>query len=408
MDDFGDFGSIVIAAIAVIALAGLLPALFRDQLAKSRRKIAQRRSGALRAVKLEPDTGRHTDVGMKVGTMADTQMSRKRIEEVRALRKASIRRRRVVVAVLLVALVAVIVCSRVFRFSWLWALIPALLLVLVLGLGARAASVARKWEASVAQWYAREESLPIAQGTGREKGVTRPVVSRGADPSRPSSPSQEASGTSGDRFPQGAAAVRVESLPTHVIPLKDVRLVLRAQEEDKRKALEMRDRARRKREERKASEGRAGEGDNEAEETRESKVADADTHPARADGASTAKDAVVAQPRAAAQDGSAAQGEEADLISFSLGGSSPKKPESDKPEDPVERGPLDKKDSAPADPAEQEATYVTRPSEEERRRIFQDVTPSVTTLQEVPAPERTADSLGVDLDAVLARRANRR
>ncbi|BDR52404.1 hypothetical protein KIM372_03110 [Bombiscardovia nodaiensis] len=92
-----------------------------------------------------------------------------RIQRVRSLRRAAARRRRILAVLLLIATVAVGVCSYTMSFSPLFSLIPLGLLALVLALGARAAAQARKWEVRLAQRQRAQRSqqaqaLKAAQG----------------------------------------------------------------------------------------------------------------------------------------------------------------------------------------------------------------------------------------------------
>ena len=67
-----------------------------------------------------------------------------RIAQVRSLRRAAIRRRRIIVVTLALVTVVVLVCAFSLRFSPLYALIPAAALGIVLALGVHASRQARE------------------------------------------------------------------------------------------------------------------------------------------------------------------------------------------------------------------------------------------------------------------------
>ncbi|WP_165782648.1 hypothetical protein [Bifidobacterium margollesii] len=74
-----------------------------------------------------------------------------RIAEVRRLRRAAIRRRQILVISLLAVAVLVLVLALALHFSPAFALIPVVLDAVVLALGARASRQAREWETKVAK-----------------------------------------------------------------------------------------------------------------------------------------------------------------------------------------------------------------------------------------------------------------
>ncbi|MFT8442477.1 hypothetical protein [Bifidobacterium aquikefiri] len=73
------------------------------------------------------------------------------IERIRQMRRAAIRRRQFIVAALAIVTVVLIVLGATTTISMLYALIPAILLLGVLMLGARAAKSARAWERRIAR-----------------------------------------------------------------------------------------------------------------------------------------------------------------------------------------------------------------------------------------------------------------
>lgn len=168
-DSFASLAFLVIAIVAVLAMAPL--AYFQHQM-KTRRDRAIENSGKLNSVNLtreldeqarERKTWEDTMSEAAAGRLSDSY-----IASVRAARKASIRRRRYLVAGLLVLTLAVGLGAFVAHYNAAFVLIPLALLAVVLGLGARAAQIARTWEAQVAEQRSR---LAGEQRVG--KAVTR-------------------------------------------------------------------------------------------------------------------------------------------------------------------------------------------------------------------------------------------
>lgn len=168
-DSFASLAFLVIAIVAVLAMAPL--AYFQHQM-KTRRDRAIENSGKLNSVNLtreldeqarERKTWEDTMSEAAAGRLSDSY-----IASVRAARKASIRRRRYLVAGLLVLTLAVGLGAFVAHYNAAFVLIPLALLAVVLGLGARASQIARAWEAQVAEQRSR---LAGEQRVG--KAVTR-------------------------------------------------------------------------------------------------------------------------------------------------------------------------------------------------------------------------------------------
>lgn len=155
-DSFASLAFLVIAIVAVLAMAPL--AYFQHQM-KTRRDRAIENSGNLNSVNLtreldeqarERKTWEDTMSEAAAGRLSDSY-----IASVRAARKASIRRRRYLVAGLLVLALAVGIGAFVAHYNAAFVLIPLALLAVVLGLGARASQIARTWEAQVAEQRSR-------------------------------------------------------------------------------------------------------------------------------------------------------------------------------------------------------------------------------------------------------------
>lgn len=348
---FDSIGSLVLVAIVVLALFGLVPNRTRLAIERARKHEADRFSTSLHLVRIDDGS---IIQGAKGTTMpqAVKQLSREQIEQVRSRRRASIRRRQILVGFLLVIAIALVVCARVFTFSMLWALVPVVLMAVVLFLGSRAAKVARGWEESVAR---------------SPKGVE---------------PSQAGAVTTGEKSGEALSAPKssevLEAAPTYVIPVDDVREVLRKQAQEKAAAIAQRAMSR-------------------AENSEDSSDLDVE-----ADDETSAVTVVASEMDI--EDGEVSETDSAvsvasdtsdkDLISFSLG------------EDAVEAVSNGESVKSAEIKSYRQVAKAEPQSQERQQAIFADVAPSEVTLEKVAveAPAQSEDSLGVDVDAVIARR----
>lgn len=205
---FDSIGSLVVVAIVVLVFFGLVPQHTRTAIERSRKHEEDRFSTSLHLVELEQQAGLHGARGIH---MQMQQQQQRRIDAVRAARRAAIKRRQILVGSLLLVTVALLVAGYFLHFSLLWALIPVVLIVAVLGLGMRAARVARAWESQVSR-----DSSAAPQTSPARREVTTP------EPAHLSDDAHEV----------------LESAPTYVIPVDDVREVLRQQALDKQAALD--------------------------------------------------------------------------------------------------------------------------------------------------------------------------
>ncbi|WP_329970123.1 hypothetical protein [Bifidobacterium angulatum] len=83
---------------------------------------------------------------MQPNTKQPGMPTAERVAQVRSLRRAAIKRRRIIVAALALITVVVLVCAFSLRFSPLYALIPGALLAVVLAFGVHASKQAHEWE----------------------------------------------------------------------------------------------------------------------------------------------------------------------------------------------------------------------------------------------------------------------
>jgi alpha/beta superfamily hydrolase len=355
---FDSIGSIVLVVIAILVFWGLVPDRARMAVERARKHEADRFSTSLHLVSI--DNGSIIQ-GVRGTTMpqAVKQLSREKIEEIRGRRRASIRRRQFVVAGLLAVTVALIVCAVIFEFSLAWALIPVALLGVVLFFGAKASKVARKWESSLA-----------GASTTDPSGASRTDAAR-ADAARAQAITV-ATPDSATLSPQAHEVL--ETAPTYVIPVDDVREVLRKQAQDKAAAIAKRGSEHRHNDERdeRALQADADSSAAAADSGEAPAVADAEV--VEADDSTAAVD-VVAKVTTEASD--------KDLISFSFGAES--------------TDAVDAVKSAEIKSYRQVARATPLPGVERN-----DVSDAL--LDAVEPPAQSVDSLGVDVDAVIARR----
>lgn len=419
---YESLSTVVVLVIVVIIMAGWLP----TRTVKGMRKVAEHRedrySSSLHLVDKDSGT-RFSDertppakgIIMQSDHTRGAKYSSEHIARVRQLRRAAIRRRRIIVITLLAITVLVLGISFPLKFSPLFALIPAALLAVVLALGARAASQAREWERRV------------AEANGRRSGAKKAAAMAGAAgvPAAAEHPHEV-----GAAAPQASrvdlradAAAKPDDPATDVMEQREIRRVLRQAREEQAQALAERDRRKdeavavQQPETAVASDHGAGEQSNVADET----APDTANEPhGAADGAVVVKSdpaapiAVQDQPSAAqapdetselahvkpsramdAVDMASSQ----DLISFSLG--APRNGVDVAPEAPESLEIKSMRQVAKAVPVESPAT-----ADESLRMNDTAAFHAAEVERDVEAPAATDESLGNGLEAILARRSS--
>ncbi|NEG78527.1 hypothetical protein GFD22_06010 [Bifidobacterium avesanii] len=192
---YESLSSVVLVAIAVLLVLVWAPRKARKGMKDASEHRADRFSASLHLVDASSAT-RFSDTTppiMKGLTMQAEQQRKasrytpQRIARVRLLRRAAIRRRRVLVSALAAAAVLVLVLAIALKFSPLFALIPLALDAVVLALGAHASRQARAWEAEVAA-VLREgagvaQVLPQTVGKAARPAMTAQSASSSSSPS---------------------------------------------------------------------------------------------------------------------------------------------------------------------------------------------------------------------------------
>lgn len=154
------------------------------------------------------------------------RLTSEHIAHVRELRRAAIRRRQILAVCLLAITVLVFAVSFPLHFSPLLALIPFVLLLLVLVLGANASRQARQWERKVVR-YERAHS-----GTGWSKKPS----AESKDSKRVNKAEPVAAVTAPAEKPAEKPAEQIEDAATEVMEQRQIRRALRDAEIEQAKA----------------------------------------------------------------------------------------------------------------------------------------------------------------------------
>ncbi len=170
---YESLSSIVVLVIAVILVLGWLPFRTIKGMKRASEHRQDRLSTSLHMVGREDgmrfcDRQSRTVKGlvMQQGQQDGNRRSQaQRIKQIRQLRRAAIRRRRILVLALLVITLLVAGCSFLVDYSPWFTLVPLALVVVVLAAGAHASAQARAWERNLAQRRARQRRQQAASLT---------------------------------------------------------------------------------------------------------------------------------------------------------------------------------------------------------------------------------------------------
>lgn len=153
--DYESLSTIVLVVIVAILMVSWLPRRTVQGMKQVIKHQSDRYSASLHLID-EGDGTRFSDartVELKGAPMASphTVRDREYVAQVRDLRRAAARRRKILVGALLGISVLVFVLAVILDFSPYFTLIPIALMCVVLALGARASRQAREWEVRHAQ-----------------------------------------------------------------------------------------------------------------------------------------------------------------------------------------------------------------------------------------------------------------
>ncbi|MCX8673095.1 hypothetical protein J3T91_06160 [Bifidobacterium sp. B4001] len=182
---YESLSSIVVLVIAVILVLGWLPFRTVKGMKRASEHRQDRLSTSLHMVGREDgmrfcDRQSRTVKGlvMQQGQQDGNRRSQaQRIKQIRQLRRAAIRRRRILVLVLLAVTLLVAGLSFSLGYSPWFTLIPLALVIVVLAAGAHASAQARAWERNLAQRRARQRRQQVASLT-KSKTASKPVQTK--------------------------------------------------------------------------------------------------------------------------------------------------------------------------------------------------------------------------------------
>ncbi|MBT1178470.1 magnesium transporter [Bifidobacterium vespertilionis] len=405
---YESLSSVVLVAIAALLVFVWAPRKARKGMKDASEHRADRFSASLHLVDAASAT-RFSDATPPImkGLSMQAEQQRKvarltpqRVAHIRQLRRAAIRRRQILVASLAAVAVVVLVLALVLKFSPLYALIPFALMCAVLALGVRASKQARAWEAELAA--VRRTGQVVAQVLPQTVGkAARPVV-----PAQSAAPSRAA----------GPEPVRQEEPATDVLTASEIQdAVDRARAEQKVVKAERAGEAMAARP--KAAEAsQPAPSAQPARSEQPARSAEETVAPERSDSAQPAEPSAAETPAQAPAEADDATNELArispshaldafemassqDLISFSLGASRAGKPvRMAEPESMEIKSTRQVAKAVP--PLAGAQTRSADAKDDEAVVSFHDVEAS----GDVEAPAESSDSLGVDVDAVIARR----
>lgn len=155
---YESLSTVVVLVIVAIVIVVWLPTCTANGMKRAAEHRQDRYSPSLHIVDMQRggqfgDAEPHKAKGAAMpASNTSARLTPEHIAHVRELRRAAIRRRRIVAGCLLAVTVLVFVVSFPLRFSPLFVLIPLILLVAVLALGVNAARQARVWEDKVVRY----------------------------------------------------------------------------------------------------------------------------------------------------------------------------------------------------------------------------------------------------------------
>lgn len=278
------------------------------------------------------------------------------IAHVRQLRRAAIRRRRIIVGALAVVAVVVLALAFTLHFSPWFALIPLALDAVVIGLGAFAARQAREWERRVAR--AGHENRSAAQTKAKSRPQETEVTDKAVADNAPTE----------------------DDAPTEALEKREIRRILRAEEQERLQAAE-------------ATKVANAEDTKVAEDTKAKALAVTSvSEPAPAQPFDVTTELAEVKPAPALD--AFAMASNQDLISFSLGA----------PRNGVET-PVEEPRSLEIKSTKQVSKAT--PVEETEKIVVSDDAEAFHATEihaEVDAPVATSDSLSIGVEAILSRR----
>lgn len=245
--------TLLVVIVIVALLFGWLPKLTVKSMKNMLEHRGDRYSSSLHLVDewsnshICDDAGTFVEGARMQPTEQKTVMTAEHVRRVRALRKAAVRRRRILVLSLLAITLLVLVVSFSGLYSPAFALIPFALLAFVIFCGINASKSAREWEARVKR-ASIAASINASRNLTRNSAFDSSVVN--SDSSLKSSSQSSSQSNSIDKSSLNSeekaneanevALSEGDSVATSVMEKREIRLALRRSMQDQQRAFERR------------------------------------------------------------------------------------------------------------------------------------------------------------------------
>ena len=233
---YESLSTVVVLVILMVIAVGWLPRRTVNSMKKVAEHRQDRYSSSLHLVDADSGTrfsDEHTPQPkgaiMQRAQTSTTTPTTAKVAHIRELRRAAVRRRRILALSLLLITVLVLVLSMVLPFSALFALIPGVLLAVVLVLGVRASSQARRWEHALAEARRRERLAKRAGASARPRAKS-PSQAKSPSPDKSASATKSAAkaiaDTAGDQVTATANPSAETEVKTDVMERREIRQAL--------------------------------------------------------------------------------------------------------------------------------------------------------------------------------------
>ncbi|MDB1217236.1 hypothetical protein PL742_00610 [Bifidobacterium bifidum] len=227
---YESLSTVVVLVILMVIAVGWLPRRTVNSMKKVAEHRQDRYSSSLHLVDADSGTrfsDEHTPQPkgaiMQRAQTSTTTPTTAKVAHIRELRRAAVRRRRILALSLLLITVLVLVLSMVLPFSALFALIPGVLLAVVLALGVRASSQARRWEHALAEARRRERLAKRAGASARPRAKS-PSQAKSTSPDK--SAAKAIADTAGDQVTATANPSAETEVKTDVMERREIRQAL--------------------------------------------------------------------------------------------------------------------------------------------------------------------------------------
>ena len=227
---YESLSTVVVLVILMVIAVGWLPRRTVNSMKKVAEHRQDRYSSSLHLVDADSGTrfsDEHTPQPkgaiMQRAQTSTTTPTTAKVAHIRELRRAAVRRRRILALSLLLITVLVLVLSMVMPFSALFALIPGVLLAVVLALGVRASSQARRWEHALAEARRRERLAKRAGASARPRAKS-PSQAKSTSPDK--SAAKAIADTADDQVTATANPSAETEVKTDVMERREIRQAL--------------------------------------------------------------------------------------------------------------------------------------------------------------------------------------